>query len=320
MGRASSSLGILFSTMLIGIMGVGFPAQASSVSSSINLEGNPEYDNVLARCGTAYYLGPYLHDSYTNVSINTGPEIDAPTNWLTIVVSFDQDCNGFPSKYTRTLELLTPSGEAVPLRLDTNQSRFLQRRYSIYCASYTNCYFHTDVYQLRLGSLSLSGDYGLRFTTRFKETVCNTVDGVSVCERDVEMTKTFDLRKLFSLKQTGSIAPWEGSVAQDVVKPSIQQLDKVTLAPFPKGSSVLTRGLEGAIEGMLLVNRSSEEAVCTGYHLKGATKSQKSLTLARAKSVCQYAQLMSPHIRVSAELKSHSNRSLNGRVLFTVRG
>lgn len=62
---------------------------------------------------------------------------------------------------------------------------------------------------MRLGSSAPSGNYGLRFDTTYLDTVCQSVNGASVCERNVPQSKSFDLPTLFSVTQTGIPAPWE---------------------------------------------------------------------------------------------------------------
>lgn len=186
------------------------PPAISAESSTTVFLWSDKYPSKLAECPIAYSYISFA-DSYDAVSIDSQPNINAPTDVLTITVEFNQDCydpNGL--KYQRTLSMLTPNGDVVSLTRDPKLSRSRERTYSIYCYLVTGgCWGHSDVYQVRIGSSAPSGDYGLRFETSYLETVCSSVDGASVCEKNVPQSSSFDLPKLFTISQTGIPAPWE---------------------------------------------------------------------------------------------------------------
>lgn len=205
--RGWQSFQAIFISIVLALnLGIG---QASAETSTTVFLWSTKYDSDISYCPKPYESG--LRDSYDSVSLDSQPDISAPTSVLTISVDFSQDCydpNGL--KYRRTLSLLSPSGEVIELTREPSLSRSRERTYSIYCYLYTGaCWRHTDVYQVRLGSSAPSGNYGLRFDTTYLDTVCNYVNGASVCERNVPQSKSFDVPTLFNLTQTGTPAPWE---------------------------------------------------------------------------------------------------------------
>lgn len=193
---------------LVFALNLGIAASSAETTTTVFL-WSTKYNSEIAFCPKPYESG--LEDSYDSVSIDSHPSITAPTDVLTISVDFSQDCydpNGL--KYQRKLSLLSPSGEVIELTKDPKLSRSRERTYSIYCYLITGgCWWHTDVYQVRLGSTAPSGNYGLRFDTTYLDTVCSSVNGASVCERNVSQSKSFDLPTLFNVTQTGTPAPWE---------------------------------------------------------------------------------------------------------------
>lgn len=310
--RALCKVAILGS--IVSITGTT-PAIGSPVSTTYYLDQTEEA--TLYECMDYTYNLSY-DDDYFYVRIDSPPQITAPTDYLKIEVYFSQSCTSNKDWYQRSLSLIRPDGTLLPLVKHPTMSWSSESRFSIYC-KWTSCWGHNDVYFLRNGSTAQSGDYGLRFTTNFRLTSCNTVSGATVCENN-PVEKTFDLPKLFNLVQSGVPAAWEITESPSVAAPVVRELGKVTLTAFSNNSSKLSLAQKNVVGGLLNGYPETTEAVCTGLHLRTATKSQKALILKRAASVCEHAKSYRPDLKTSTSLKQIAGKSLSGRVLISVRG
>lgn len=186
------------------------PSASADVSTSISLWNTSKYDSEIGNpCSRPY--GPRLIDSYESVSIDAAPIIEAPTDVLTITVSFDQECyDRLGDKYERSLSLVSPNGTVYPLTRNSEKSSKYERTWSEYCQFWSGgCWIHRDVYRIRIGSQLPSGAYGLKFQTNYEETVSEYIDGAWVSRDNVPQSHSFEVQKLFSLEQTGKQAAWE---------------------------------------------------------------------------------------------------------------
>jgi hypothetical protein len=296
------------------------PASGSDVTTFAQIRST---EAEIKGCGVAYRGGPAHKDSYTSASINTRPDISAPTQWLTIRVSFDQDCYDIAktAKYNRSLALISPSGAVTELFRDRSASSARDRTYSIYC-QISLCWSHTDVYQVRFSETAESGQYGLRFSTTYRDTVCTSSSGSIVCESNVPHSKTFDVPNFLRVTQTTVPTPTPIPAATQPVEPVVEPklgnwvTSQLTLRKSSGRSVVLSVSQKQQLEAFLEANSFLEKLTCTGVRLSNASTSDNLLVRSRAKAACDYAASLIPGLSTWVQSKPTSSRSYSGRVML----
>ena len=281
--------------------------QASDVSTTIWFFGDKRAE--LNSCSDVWDT---YEDAYTSVSINTKPEIEAPSTGLQITVRFDQDCPGLDTRYLRTLELVKPSGERLKLVRDTNLSRISKFR-SIYCFSF-NCVSFTDVYQLSVGSDAPEGSYGLIFTTDFSRTVCTSVNASTVCESNVPTKREFEAARFFTIKQSEA----SQSASPIVEAPETFETVQKTLPQFTGTSSKLSKSQKSYLSKLLRENPTGVSLTCTGTVFLTQTKVFESLQLSRARAACAYARSINLNLLTTFKTQVVRNFNSSGKTLLTL--
>lgn len=282
------------------------------------------YDSKLQQCTDSYGLS--YDDGYDSISFNSRPEILAPSSTINLRVSFSQECYGTSDKYTRTLSLIVPDGSVIPLQKNKSLSRTTEFKYSTSCQSVV-CWYHVDVYSLKLSSQLPSGGYGVRFDTAYFRSVCTYENGASVCQRNVPTNKSFDRSNLFTLVQTGIPAPWEAGKPESGTTPAVKEApvtklpsaEQKTLPQFQSSSIRLTNKQKQIILSLVESNPDADKFICTGVRYIIQNSDFNLLVRKRAKAACDYAATLNPNLSTWVQSKVTLAENFAGRVLVTIK-
>ena len=211
--------------LLSALVGLGFlmypvsPVYAETTVSRIiwpfMVEENKS-NRVFAECKD--YYGDDKEDEYPLLHVNVRESIQAPFEGMEIRATFWQNCSSESDKYTRTAELIGPTGVALNLQRDPGRSRSINLRddpywdYPAACGLFVrSCWSSEDTYGVNFGHAAQSGQYSLRLNTTYVDDVCSFEGAARVCETDVTITKSLTIPNFVNVTQSGVPAAWEAS-------------------------------------------------------------------------------------------------------------
>lgn len=310
------------------------PAEAATtVTRYIPLTGYSEDQTNFSRCGSYYRV--LKSDEYSIIKLNAKETIEAPFKDFEIVVDFWQQCSKDKSKYSRTVELVFPNGEALRLNKDSLRSvsnQFTDDPFWAYpssCGLYLgSCWFHKDVYGVNFTHTALPGSYSLRVSTSFIDKVCRYEGATEICDTNTKFEKSFTIHNIINITQTGIRADWEPNpnpvpTPEPEPEPSnaaIAVLFQGTLAKFSPSSVTLSQLQKSQIQSAIRSNLSATKLICTGIIQNSLSKAEVSKILKRARAACSFAKASGPQLSTFAQVKQSKAQTMAGRVLITTKG